>query len=142
MATEEETIPFVGWKHDNRWPRIHRPMDSISSGAKIPARRSGTWSKKKKKKKIETKASVSAKQAVTENGRYELINCVGSRGLSFIEIHPFALPPPPLFSSPNSAFIIFLPLFAPFISLFRPLSLVLSLARAPFYFIFIPLAKR
>lgn len=49
MATEEETIPFVGWKHDNRWPRIHRPMDSISSGAKIPARRSGTWSKKKKK---------------------------------------------------------------------------------------------
>lgn len=50
MATEEETIPFVGWKHDNRWPRIHRPMDSISSGAKIPARRSGTWSKKKKKK--------------------------------------------------------------------------------------------
>lgn len=121
MATEEETIPFVGWKHDNRWPRIHRPMDSISSGAKIPARRSGTWSKKKKKK-IETKASVSAKQAVTENGRYELINCVGSRGLSFIEIHPFALPPPPLFSSPNSAFIIFLP----------PCSLPLSLCSVPF----------
>ena len=73
-----------------------RPMDSISSGAKMPARRS-----RHRVKNRDKSVCVSAKQPVTENGRYELINCVGSRGLSFIEIQPHGL------ASPNSAFIIF-----------------------------------
>lgn len=102
---------MVSGLHWRRWPRKKRShslaVDTIidapvstTNGFDIKRRKNGSMLVGKEQK-IETKASVSTKQAVTENRRYELINCVSSRSLSFIEIQPLGL------ASPNSVFIIF-----------------------------------
>lgn len=118
----EETTPSVGWKHDNRWPRIHGQWIRYQAAQKC--QHAGRQRVKNRDKSV----CVSAKQPVTENGRYELINCVGSRGLSFIEIQPptvsllrillllflppsFVLPPSSTlfhsFSPPSPGFVLF-----------------------------------
>lgn len=101
---------MVSGLHWRRWPRKKRSLSggdtiidapvSTTNGFDIKRRKNGSMLVGKEQK-IETKASVSTKQAVTENRRYELINCVSSRSLSFIEIQPLGL------ASPNSVFIIF-----------------------------------
>lgn len=102
---------MVSGLHWRRWPRKKRSLSlggdtiidapvSTTNGFDIKRRKNGSMLVGKDQK-IETKASVSTKQAVTENRRYELINYVSSRSLSFIEIQPLGL------ASPNSTFIVF-----------------------------------